>query len=192
MVKDAFERELIKRSPLAAGVLDMSAYIFNDQLLKAIWDEHRGRCYEDVLTFSTMIRLMRDALIRYGGSAHGLFLELESRKEEPVDESNFYRKLSRTPVQISRAMLSCCTQSLCELLPGPLVTLPGCFDGFEVIIGDGKKIKNAAKRLKPTRGYGGKMLGGNALVALDVRRSLAIAIAADEGYCGSVCDRFDS
>jgi hypothetical protein len=177
MVKDAFERELIKRSPMAAGVLDMSAYVFNDQLLKSIWDEHRGRCYEDVLRFSTMIRLMRDALIRHGGSAHRLFLELESREEEPVDESNFYRKLSRTPVQISRAMLSCCTQRLCELLPGPVVTLPGCFDGFEVIIGDGKKIKNAAKRLKPTRGYGGKMLGGNALVAVDVRRSLAIAMS---------------
>src|SRR5205085_9565257 len=117
MVKDALERELIKRSPMAACVLDMSSYIFSDQLLKSIWDEHRGRCYEDVLNFSTMIGLMRDALICHGGSAHKLFLELESREEEPVDESNFYRKLARTPVQISRAMLSDCTQHLCELLP---------------------------------------------------------------------------
>ena len=35
--------------------------------------------------------------------------------------------------------------------------LPGCFDAFEVIVGDGKKIKNAAKRLKPARGYSGKL-----------------------------------
>jgi hypothetical protein len=177
MVKDAFERELIKRSPLAACVLDMSNFIFDEQHLKSIWDAHRGRCYEDVLNFRAMLRLMRDALMRHGGSAHKLFLELESREEEPVDESNFYRKLARTPVQISRAMLSHCTQRLSELLPGPVVKLPGCFDGFEVIIGDGKKIKNAAKRLKPTRGYRGKMLGANALVALDVRRSLAIALS---------------
>jgi hypothetical protein len=174
---DAFERELLKRSPLAVAVLEICDFIFDDALLKGIWDAHRGRCYEDVLKFEDFLRLMRDALIRYGGSAHPLFVDLESRQQEPVNESNFYRKLARTPVQLSRAILREGTQRLRALLPEPLVELPACFDEFEVIAGDGKSIKNAAKRLKPTRGYVGKLIGAKALVALDLRRGLVLAMS---------------
>ena len=174
---DAFEVELMRRSPLAACVLEICDFIFEDQLLKSIWDKHRGRCYQDVLRFDEFLRMMRDALVRHGGSAHQLYIELEKRKAEVVDESNFYRKLARTPVGISRALLSQCTQRLGELMPGPVVRLPACFDGFEVIAGDGKKIKNATKRLKPTRGYSGKLLGAKALVAMNLRSGMAIAMS---------------
>jgi hypothetical protein len=175
---DAFERELMRRSPLAACVLEVCDHLFDDQLLQSIWDAHRGRCYEDVLQFADFLRLMRDALVRHGGSAHRLFVELERRGAEPVDESNFYRKLARTPVPLSRALLSGCTQRLAGLMPGPAaVTLAACFEGFAVIVGDGKKIKNAAKRLKPTRGYSGALIGATALVGLDVRSGLAVAMS---------------
>ena len=174
---DAFQRELMRRSPLAACVLEVCDHILDDQLLDSIWAQHRGRCYEDVLRFGDFLRLMRDALVRHDGSAHKLFLELESRKAEPVHESNFYRKLSHIPVDVSRALLRECTQRLSALMPGPVVTLPGCFDDFEVIVGDGKKIKNAAKRLKPTRGYEGSLIGAKALVGLDARSGLALAMS---------------
>ena len=100
---DAFETELMRRSPLAACVLEICDFIFEDQLLQSIWEENRGRCYEDVLKFPDFLRMMRDALVRHEGSAHHLFLDLERRQANPVDESNFYRKLGRTPVQLSRA-----------------------------------------------------------------------------------------
>lgn len=174
---DAFERELMRRSPLASAVLDLCDFVFDDALLESIWEDHRGRCYEDVLRFQDFLRLIRDALIRYGGSAHNLFVDLESRDTAPVDESNFYRKLARTPVPLSRALLRDCTQRLEQLLPEPLVKLPKCFDGFEVIVADGKAIKRAAKRLKPTRGYIGKLVGAKALVALNLRSGLAIAMS---------------
>ena len=99
---DAFVRELMDRSPLAARVLELSDFIFAPDLLKDVWEEHRGRCYEDVLRFEDFLRLMRDALVQHGGSAHRLFLELERRGAEPINESNFYRKLARTPVELSR------------------------------------------------------------------------------------------
>lgn len=57
------------------------------------------------------------------------------------------------------------------------MTLPACFEGFELIIGDGKKIKNATQRLKPSRPYSGKLLGAKALVAVDVRSGMAIAMS---------------
>jgi hypothetical protein len=174
---DAFEHELMRRSPLAACVLEISDFIFDEQLLEEMYEQHRGRCYEDVLSFETFIRLMRDALIHHGGSAHRLFLDLEKRGKHPVDESNFYRKLARTPVPLSRALLRCCTARLSALMPQEAVKLPVSFDGFEVVIGDGKKIKNAAKRLAPTRGYSGKLLGAKALVGMNLRSGLAVAMS---------------
>jgi len=178
---DAFETELMRRSPLAACVLEVSDFIFDDRLLESIWARHRGRCYEDVLGFKDFLRLMRDALIHHGGSAHQLFIELERDDAEPIDESNFYRKLARTPVELSRALLRECTGRLAELMPdgasSSAAQLPGCFDGLEVIVGDGKKIKNAAKRLAPTRGYSGRLIGASALVALNVRSGMAVAMS---------------
>lgn len=178
---DAFARELMRRSPLGSAVLEICDFVFAEQLLSSIWDRHRGRCYEDQaeegLKFQDMLRMMRDALIRHGGSAHRLYLELESRGTPPVDESNFYRKLANTPVPLSRALLRECTQRLKALLPSPGVTLPACFNEFEVIVGDGKTIKNVAKRLAPTRGFVGKLVGAKALVALNLRSGLAIAMS---------------
>lgn len=174
---DSFEQELLRRSPLASAVLEVCDHIFDDQMLEGIWEKHRGRCYQDVLRFKDFLWLMRDALIRHGGSAHKLFVELKSRNATPVDQSNFYRKLAHMPVELSRALLRDCTQRLSGLLTGPVMQLPACVAHFEVIVVDGKTIKNAAKRLKPTRGYIGKMLGAKALVAVNLRSGMAIAMS---------------
>lgn len=176
---DDFTRELMRRSPLAGSVLELCDYVLDDAMLQSLFERHRGRCYEDVLTFAALTRLMRDALLRHGGSAHKLFLELENDDAHPVDESNFYRKLGHTPVQVSRALLREGTARLRPLLAtaGLGKTLPACLDGFEVILGDGKKIKKAARRLKPTRGFSGGLIGAKALVAVDARTGLALAMS---------------
>jgi hypothetical protein len=174
---EAFQTELMRRSPLAACVLEVSDYLFDDALLDSIWARYRGRCYQDVLRFDDFLRLMRDALVLHGGSAHRLFLDLEQRDAEPVDESNFYRKLAHMPEALSRALLRQCTARLAELMPAPVTTLAACFDPFQVIVGDGKKVKRVAKRLAPTRGFAGKLLGAKALVALNLRNGMAVAMS---------------
>ena len=175
----AFERELMRRSPLAACVLEVGDYLFDDALLASVWEANRGRCYEDVLGFGQFLRLTRDALLCHGGSAHALFVDLERDGRRPVDESNFYRKLSRTPAAVSRALLREGAARLAGLMPegAAAAAVPACFDAFEVVAADGKKVKDAAKRLKPARGFTGKLLGAAALVALDVRRGLAVAMS---------------
>jgi hypothetical protein len=86
-------------------------------------------------------------------------------------------------VEVGRAILSECTARMMELLPSSsssspaMPALPVCFDGFALIAGDGKKIKNAAKRLAPTRGYSGKLIGAKALVAMDLRSGMAVAMS---------------
>jgi Transposase DDE domain len=172
-----FESELMRRSPLAAAVLEMNDHVFDQAMLDSIYERHRGRCYTGTLTFDAALKLMRDALTRHHGSGHALFLQLEKRDANPVDESNFYRKLAKMPAQVSRALLREGAVKLSALMPGPVVGMPACFDKFDLIVGDGKKIKNAAKRLAPTRGYTGKLIGAKALVAVDIRTGLAVAMS---------------
>lgn len=172
-----FDSELKDRLPLACATLELFDYAFDDDLLGRIYDEHRGRCYTDRLTFPALLRLVRDALLQHQGSGHRLFVELERGEDEPVDESNFYRKLARMPVEVSRALLRQCTGRLHAVMPiSTERLLPGCFEEFEVVVVDGKKVKNAAKRLKLTRGYSGSLLGAKALVAMRLRSGLALAM----------------
>ena len=179
---DAFEAELMRRSPLAGCVLELGDHMFDEPFLREVYDANRGRCYQDTLTFGDFLTLVRDALVRHGGSAHALFVELEAAGAEPVDESNFYRKLARTPAAVSRALLREGTARLATVMPGPATALPSCFDAFAVVIGDGKKIKDAARRLAPTRGFTGSLIGARALVGIDARTGLAVDRSADA--CG--------
>jgi hypothetical protein len=174
---DAFVRELTDRLPLATAVLEVFAYAFPEQAINELYDKHRGRSYTDELKFADLLSLTSDALLQHGGSGHRVCQEAKRQGTLPVDQSNFYRKLGRMPVAVSRALLRECTVRLTELIPPQRGLLPGCFADFEVVVLDGKKIKNAAKRLKPTRGYSGALIGAKALVAMSLRTGLALAMS---------------
>jgi hypothetical protein len=175
---DAFERELSDRLPLAAAVLETFRFAFDERQIQQLYDQHRGRSYTAVLRFPCFLAMVRDALLQHGGSGHRLCTEQQRAGTLPVDESSFYRKLANMPVAVSRALLRQCTGQLTQLLPTPAANLlPACFESFEVVVIDGKKVKNAAKRLKPTRGYKGALLGAKTLVAMPLRSGLAIAMS---------------
>jgi hypothetical protein len=57
--------------------------------------------------------------------------------------------------------------------------LPPSLQGLEVIVVDGKTIKRVAKRLKPLQGRKGGVLGGKALVALELRSGLVVCFIND-------------
>src|SRR5271156_418487 len=96
-----FTSELMRRSPLAGCVLELSDHLFDGPFLQDVYDSNRGRCYQDVLSFEDVLAMMRDALTRHGGSAHALFVELEADDANPANESSFYRKLANMPVAVS-------------------------------------------------------------------------------------------
>jgi hypothetical protein len=80
MEQDAFARELTRRSPLAAAALAAMDFAMDDAAaLDAVFAAHRGRCYEDVVRFPDLVRLLRDALLRHDGSGHGMYVELAER-----------------------------------------------------------------------------------------------------------------
>jgi len=178
---DGFELELWRRLPLCQAALRLAGYALDPGMLSRVFEEHRGRTYQSILTFDTLVHLVLNALTVHGGSGHQAFAEAATAGRSPVAEQNLYGKLARVPPSLSMALLSTGTWRLREILPpgSKAVALPACLLGWRVIAIDGKKIKNAAKRLKPLRGLPGKLLGGKLLVALDISQTLALAMNAD-------------
>jgi len=179
---DVAAPEVLARMPLSDAVLTLWCWAADDAYLDEVFERHRGRCYERVLSFSLVVRLIRDALIEHGGSGRKSFEHAEERDELEASYSAAYGKLARLPLSVSMGFLSGCTARLYEVYPQTDMAraqIPECFDAYRPIIFDGKVIKNVAKRLKVLRGVAGGLLGGRSLVALDVRAGLALAMHSD-------------
>lgn len=56
-------RQLLDRLPLAKVVLMSFSFVMDRASLEQLFEEHRGRAYTKKLAFSTVVYLIRDALI---------------------------------------------------------------------------------------------------------------------------------
>jgi len=181
---DGFDAQLLARLPLAQAVLELFDHVLDDALCDAVFDAHRGRCYQDALAFPTLVRVIRDALVLHGGSANRAIGDAVDAGRLECAPSGVYRKLANLPPALSQALLSRGTARLAAVAAADTAaarTLPACFDDLDVIVVDGKKAKRAAKRLAETRAFtSGSLLGAKLLVGLSLRSGLAVAMHADE------------
>jgi hypothetical protein len=165
--------------PLAEAVLLLWRWVADEEHLQGVFERWRGRCYEKVISFTLMVHLIADALLHYAGSARQSFRRAKERSELTASVRAAYGKLSRLPIALSRAFQAACTDRLHAVYPDEARTpLPRRLAEFQVVVLDGKAIKRVAKRLKCLRGMPGGLLGGRALVALDLARGLAVALHA--------------
>ncbi len=179
---EAPAREIFARLPLAEAVLTLWRWVADANALDQIFDTYRGRCYEKILSFSLIVSLVRDALLEYGGSGRKSFEEAQDRGQLETSFRAAYGKLGRIPIPVSQAFLAECTarlQAVYPEQPQAQTPVPESLDDYEVLIFDGKAIKRVAKRLKPLWDAAGGVLGGRALVALDLRSGLVVAMRAD-------------
>ncbi len=167
--------------PLANATLTVWSYLLDPVFLNAFYDRHRGRGYEDILTFPLVVALTRDALILHKGSALPAIEHADEQGDMPTCQEAYYAKLRRIRPELSEAFLGEVAERLVALLPPPsrAQALPASLDEFEVINLDGKQIKGVDKRLGPARGRPGKVIGGKVLVAHLPRTGLAVAMAAE-------------
>jgi hypothetical protein len=173
--------ETLARLPLAEAVLTLWRWAADTDTVNLIFDENRGRCYEKVFLFSTIVCLVRDALLEYDGSGKQSFEAARDRGELDASVRAAYGKLGRTPIPVSSAFLAGCTARFSDIYPEDPTAqtpLPESLDEYEVVVLDGKAIKRVAKRLKALWGTAGGLLGGRALVALNLRTGLAVAMRA--------------
>src|SRR5215213_8210591 len=179
---DDFDARVLARLPLARAVLELFDHVLDDGLCDAVFDQFRGRCYQDALAFPTLVRVVRDALVLHGGSARRAIGDAADAGRLACAPSGVYRKLGNLPPALSQALLLRGTARLAPLAAaGASRALPACVDGLDVLVVDGKQLKRAAKRLLSTRAYSsGSLLGGKLLVALSLRTGLAVAMNASE------------
>lgn len=178
---DRPSREVLARMPLAEAVLLLWRWVTSEERLQQLWSQHRGRCYEKVITFELMVHLMADALLKYDGSGRRAFESGIEHDELRTSLQAAFRKFGRLPVALSQAFLTECTAALREAFPEwSAWQLPASLQEFGVILFDGKAIKRVTKRLKPLRGTSGGLLGGRALVALEWNSGLAVGLHAHE------------
>jgi hypothetical protein len=172
--------EAVRRLPSAEAAQWLVRWVCDEGRLKAVWEAHRGRCYDDIITFPVLVELIHEALTRYGGSGRRAFEagRIDGRLTAAVSAA--FDKLRRLPIAVSAAFLEQAGTALNELVvPKGHNQLPASLAALHPIIIDGKVIKRVAKRLKATRALAGGLIGGRALVAVDGRSGLALAMEAD-------------
>jgi len=177
---DRPDKEVLARMPLAEAVMLLWRWGTCEKRLQGLWERHRGRCYQKVISFSLVVHLIADALLQYQGSGRRSFSKNIESGQLAASLQAAYGKLGRLPIPLSQAFLEECTAALREAFPvWAEWELPESLRGLRVVILDGKAIKRVAKRLKLLRGIPGGLLGGRALVALDWSTGLAVAMHAD-------------
>jgi Transposase DDE domain len=175
-----FARAVLGRLPLAEAVLTLWRWVVDPLFLLSLFARHRGAGYEKVLSFATLVQLMADALLEHRGSGRKSFARAREKGQLEASVQAVYQKLGRVPVGLSEAWLAESTARVRPVYPGAArVPLPPSVQEFAVMVVDGKAIKKVAKRLKPLQGRTGGVLGGKALVALEVASGLAVAMATD-------------
>jgi len=132
-------QEVISALPLAEATCCLSREIMDDQRLTELFNKHRGRADEKVITFPVMVRMIGDALLQEGGTAHRAFAR--AREEGDLDASMVaaYGKLARISINLSMAFLADRTEPLLAMFPKQArrKSQP-CLKGFQTIILDGK------------------------------------------------------
>src|SRR5436305_679973 len=119
-----FAADVLARLPLAEAVLSLWAYLAQDDFLQQIYQDHRGRSFEDVLTFPTLVQVMADALTRYHGSGRKSFRQAQAEGRLPTGIRAVYAKLGRLPLPLSLGFLHDFTARLRPLLPPGISVTP--------------------------------------------------------------------
>ena len=127
---DGFAREALARMPLAEAVLGLWGWCADESFLQRLYQHWRGRSYEKVLSFPTLVGLVADALLQHNGSARRSFERAAEVDALPTSMVAAYGKLRRIPIALSEAFLAECTQRLEQVIPVPTEgRLPPSLDG---------------------------------------------------------------
>ena len=173
-----FDQAVLRQLPLADAVLNLWRWALDDQPLLQLYERTRGATYQQEITFPQVVRVTADALLCHHGSARQACDEHRRHMDLTVSDTAYYEKLRRLPTDVTEALLADTSVRMAQVLPElRYYTPPPSLRPFVLICLDGKAVKNVPKRLLPMRNARQGVLGGKALVALDMGRGLAIGMS---------------
>ena len=177
---DGFDKEVLRRVPLAQAVLSLFGYVLSEPFLDKLFETYRQRGYERTLRFARMTELIRDALLIHEGVGLPGFRDAQEKGTLPVSIGSVYPKLGRIETTVSQAFLRESSLKMCGLFDHPDSPLPPSLRGFQAVTLDGKTLKHVRRQLKQLRPLRGKLLGGKLCVAQDLDTGIALAMGASE------------
>jgi hypothetical protein len=138
-----------RTSPLAESGPRVFRHTRDDAALDALYETHRGSCYEGGLTFPRLVGLVPGALTAHGGSGHAAFAQARRAGRWPVAETNASATRGRVPLAVSEALRREGSRPVAAVRPAAAAARPwpSAPAGFEPVAVDGKRIKDAARRL---------------------------------------------
>lgn len=177
---DGFDLQLLERLPLVQALFLLFSHVLNAPFLEQLFQNNRQRCYTRKLSFSTIVYLIRDALLRHAGSGRASFCQAQEQHRLPSSIRAVYGKLGRLPLKLSAALLREATLALLPLMPPTGCTQPSSLQHSSLqplrwLVLDGKTLKHVSHRLKVLRNRRGRVNSGKMLAALDLQRGLVLA-----------------
>src|SRR5947209_6776250 len=100
-----FSAAVLSKLPLADAVWRVLHHTLADPWLDDLWQRERGRCYEQILKFSTLAHLVTDALTQHDGSGRQAFERGQQAQKLPVSIGSAYEELGNLPLGLSEARL---------------------------------------------------------------------------------------
>jgi hypothetical protein len=175
-------REVAKQLPLAEATLRLFDHITQADFLDQVFEKHRGRSYEDTITFPLFVNLIGDALLEHRGSGRQSFSRSIERGDLEASIQAAYGKLRRIPLSLSTGLLSEGSARLQALFPAGVTAeeVPSSLQDVEIFYHDGKTLKHVAKRLKILEKLQGKVIGGRLVVSQSFTTGMVVAMGADE------------
>ena len=98
---DRPSKAVLARMPLAESVLLLWRWVTSEDRMQSLWNDHRGRCYEKIISFALMVHLIADALLKYNGSGRRAFEKGIENGELETNVSSAFKKLGRLPVGLT-------------------------------------------------------------------------------------------
>ena len=93
-----FDLDVLSRLPLAESVLTVLKYLWDDEELSRLFDQHRGTGSEVKVTFSLLVDLVVNAIVEYQGSGRESFRQARSDGRLDATDGAVYGKIGRAHV----------------------------------------------------------------------------------------------
>ena len=135
-----------------------------------IFDDHRGRQYDDKLLFPAMGNAIADVVLGLCKSPNKAYEK--HRKSLRVARSTFYDKLNCTSHELSEAVVAFSGDQTKELQDSLGYQQWDGLDGYRLLALDGNHLQHTDKRLKPLRDIEQAALPGTAVARFDLGRQI--------------------
>src|SRR5260370_3576122 len=114
-----FACDALDHLPLAESVLLLWQQVGDPKFLQDLFDRQRGRGYDKILSFPSLVQLIADALLQHDGSARASFERALAHDALPATIPAAYGKLRRRPIAFRTPFLAQGPRRLHPLRPRP-------------------------------------------------------------------------